>query len=205
MRLLDQILIIVGATFLVLISPGPDMVIVIRNALIGGRAASYMTSLGVLTGNMVHIAYCVVGIGWLISKSIIAFSILKYAGAAYLIFLGISSFRRNDMTLTSSIEDLQLSRTWFAQGFFNNVLNPKGILFFLGVFTTVITPDTPVETTIILVAIMLLMCALFWVALVLTLETSGVRRFIERSRNSVQRLFGVVLISLGFRVALLSR
>lgn len=201
----DQILIIIGVTFLVLISPGPDMVIVIRNTLVGGRSAGYKTSFGILAGNFVHVTYCVAGIGWLIANSIVAFGVLKLAGAAYLIFLGFSSFRHNDMTRTASIDAHQLSRTWFVQGFFNNVLNPKGTLFFLGVFTTVITPDTPVETTIMLVAIMLLMCALFWVTLVLTLETSGVRRFIERSQNVVQRVFGVVLISLGLRVAFLSR
>ena len=71
-----------------MISPGPDMVIVMRNTVAGGRDAGLRTSLGILTGNLVHIGYCVLGIGWLISQSIVAFSALKYAGAAYLVYLG---------------------------------------------------------------------------------------------------------------------
>jgi len=196
----------IGVTLLVLIAPGPDMVIVIRNTLVNGRSAGYETALGILAGNLVHITYCVVGIGWLISKSIVAFSILKYAGAAYLVYLGISSFRQKNMPLATTPDDEHRpTRTWFAQGFINNILNPKGTLFFLGVFTAVITPDTSIQATVILVVIMLLMCALFWVALVHTLRATGVKRLLERSGNMLHKVFGVVLISLGLRVALLSR
>ena len=83
--MVDQILVIVGITFLVMISPGPDMVLVLRNTLLGGQFGGLLTSLGVLTGNLVHITYCVVGIGWIISQSILAFTALKYAAAGYLI------------------------------------------------------------------------------------------------------------------------
>ena len=74
--MIDQLLVIVGITALVLISPGPDMVIVLRNTLLGGRRAGLVTSAGILAGNLVHITYCVLGIGWLISKSILAFTVL---------------------------------------------------------------------------------------------------------------------------------
>ena len=83
------------------------------------------------------------GIGLLISQSIVAFSALKYAGAAYLIYLGIKSFRSEAKTLdTNDIGNARRSSTWFVQGFVNNLLNPNGTLFYLGVFTTVITPET---------------------------------------------------------------
>ncbi|MGI9204948.1 MAG: LysE family translocator [Woeseiaceae bacterium] len=204
--MIDQILIIAGVTFLVLITPGPDMVLVVRNTMVDGRSAGYKTALGILAGNLVHITYCVVGIGWLISKSVVAFSILKYAGAAYLVYLGISSLRQADKDLSATpVEMHQQARRWFAQGFMNNILNPKGTLFFLGVFTAVITPDTSVQATVVLVAIMILMCALFWVALVQTLESPGVRRTLVRSGKFLQQIFGVVLISLGLRVALITR
>lgn len=193
-------------TFLVLIAPGPDMVMVIRNTVVNGKSAGYKTALGILAGNLVHITYCVVGIGWLISKSVVAFSILKYAGAAYLVYLGVASFRRKDTILnTTSVDKRQLTRRWFAQGFINNILNPKGTLFFLGVFTAVITPDTSIQVTTVLVTIMILMCALFWAALVQTLDTAGVKRILERSGTVLQRVFGVVLVTLGLRVALTTR
>src|SRR5688572_27716080 len=133
--MLEQVLVIVSVTALVMISPGPDMVLVLRNTLVSGRRAGMQTSIGILSGNLVHITYCVLGIGLLISRSIVAFSALKYAGAAYLIYLGIMSFRAEAKTFDANdIERCRRSRPWFVQGFVNNLLNPKGALFYLGVF-----------------------------------------------------------------------
>src|SRR5574341_1272938 len=100
--MLDQISVIVSVTFLVMVSPGPDMVLVLRNTFTSGRRAGLQTSMGILSGNLVHITYCVLGIGLLISRSIVAFSTLKYAAAAYLIYLGIMSFRSGAKTLDTN-------------------------------------------------------------------------------------------------------
>ncbi len=204
--MIDQLLVIVGITFLVLVSPGPDMILVVRNTLLAGRRAGLQTSLGVLAGNLVHITYCVIGIGWIISQSILAFTVLKYAGAAYLIYLGITSFRSGARHLdTNSIKESPRSRIWFVQGFFNNLLNPKGTLFFLGVFTMVITPETSASATLVLVLTMMLMCALFWLFFVYTLDRPVVREVIERSQQIVDRIFGAALVLLGMRVATMER
>ena len=201
--MLDQVLIIIGVTVLVLISPGPDMVIVMKNTIAGGRRGGLLTSGGVLAGNLVHIAYCVIGIGWLISQSIVAFSILRYAGATYLLYLGISTMFSARTRLDVNTDDtVEPARGWFLQGFINNVLNPKGTLFYLGVFTMVITPDTTVGVTTLLILLMMSLCAVFWLFFVATLNHPAVRRFIDRSQRTVNRLFGVLLVSLGLRVAL---
>lgn len=204
--MIEQILVIVSITFLVLVSPGPDMVIVMRNTLIGGRNAGFMTSAGVLVGNLVHITYCVLGIGWLISKSIVAFTVLKYAGAAYLIYLGISSFRTKSIPLDASETDTgRQERSWFVQGFINNILNPKGTLFYLGIFSVVITPGTSAGITAFLVLIMQGMCALFWLFFVLTLDHPAIRGGIERCQQTVHRIFGALLVFLGIRVLMMER
>lgn len=204
--MIDQLLVIVGITFLVLVSPGPDMILVVRNTLLAGRRAGLQTSLGILAGNLVHITYCVIGIGWIISQSILAFTVLKYAGAAYLIYLGITSFRSGARHLdANSIKKSPRSRIWVVQGFFNNLLNPKGTLFFLGVFTIVITPETSASATLVLVFTMMLMCALFWLFFVYTLDRPVVRDVIERSQQIVNRIFGAALVLLGMRVATMER
>ena len=204
--MLDQVLIIVGVTALVMLSPGPDMAIVTRNTILGGRAGGLRTSLGVLTGNLVHISYCVLGIGWLISQSIVAFSILRYAGAAYLIYLGLSSLSAGgERHQPSSARTTGSERTWFIQGFVNNVLNPKGTLFYLGVFTMVITPGTTAPTTLILIAIMMSISAGFWLVFVATLDHPAIRGLLERSQSAVGRVFGLLLVGLGLRVALFDR
>lgn len=206
--MIDQILVILGITLLVMISPGPDMVIVMRNTIVGGRAGGLQSSLGVLAGNMVHITYCAIGIGWLISESILAFNILKYAGAAYLIYIGVMSFRAKDMALSAETKaELQKNtgKSWFLQGFLNNILNPKGTLFYLGVFTMVITPETSTATTLLLVLIMMSVSALFWLFFVFTLDSTIVRNVLERGQKIVNRVFGGLLIFLGIRVAFMER
>jgi RhtB (resistance to homoserine/threonine) family protein len=200
--MLDQILVIVSVTFLVMVSPGPDMVLVLRNTLVSGRRAGLHTSAGILSGNLVHITYCVIGLGLLISRSIVAFSALKYAGAAYLIYLGIMSFRSGTKTLTTgNIDGLQSRRTWFVQGFVNNLLNPNGTLFYLGVFTMVITPETSASAMLVLISIMMFISMSFWLIFVFTLDRPTICGFVERSQQTVNRIFGVLLILLGMRVA----
>ena len=204
--MLDQILVIVAVTFLVMVSPGPDMVLVLRNTFVGRRRAGLQTSLGILCGNLVHITYCMLGIGLLISRSILAFSALKYAAAAYLIYLGIASVRSGTKSLDArDIDDRRPTRAWFVQGFVNNLLNPKGTLFYLGVFTTVITPETSPSAMFVLIVTMMLVSASFWICFVYTLDRRTLRDVVERSQRTVKRVLGALLIVLGLRVASLSR
>jgi len=204
--MLDQVLIIVGVTVLIMVTPGPDMVIVTRNTFLGGGAGGLRTSAGVLLGNLVHISYCVLGIGWLISQSIVAFNVLKYAGAAYLLWLGVTAFRAEARRLdVGPAAPAQREQAWFLQGFVNNLLNPKGTLFYLGLFTVVIEPGTPAAGLALLIATTIGVSALFWVLFVYTLDRPVFRRAIERSQRAVNRLFGGLLIFLGVRVAFLER
>jgi RhtB (resistance to homoserine/threonine) family protein len=205
-NMLDQILVIVSITFLVMVSPGPDMILVLRNTLVSGRRAGLQTSMGILSGNLVHITYCLLGIGLLISQSILAFSAFKYVAAAYLIYLGIMSFRAGAGKLdTNAVQVLRPTGTWFVQGFVNNLLNPKGTLFYLGVFTIVITPETSAGATLVLIVIMMLVSASFWLFFVYTLDRRTIRQLIDRSQQTVNRIFGVLLVLLGVRVASMSR
>ena len=204
--MLDQLLVIVSVTSLVMIIPGPDMFLVLRNTFMSGRRAGLQTSMGVLSGNLVHITYCVLGIGLLISQSILAFSVLKYAAAAYLIYLGIMSIRSGAKTLDiNELEGRRLNRAWFVQGFVNNLLNPKGSLFYLGVFTTVITPETSAAAMLLLIFSMMLISASFWLVFVYTLDRQTIRELVERSQQTANRIFGVLLILFGVRVASMSR
>jgi RhtB (resistance to homoserine/threonine) family protein len=203
---LDQILVIGSVTFLVMVSPGPDMVLVLRNTLVNGRRAGLQTSMGILSGNLVHITYCVLGIGLIISQSIAAFSVLKYAAAAYLIYLGIMTARSDQKTAgMNHIEGRRRGRPWFVQGFVNNLLNPKGSLFYLGVFTIVITPGTSTSVMLLLIFTMMLVSASFWLFFVFALDRPTIHEWIERSGKIVNRIFGGVLVLLGMRVAALRR
>ena len=201
--MLDQLLVLVSVTALVMVTPGPDMVLVVRNTFAGGRRAGLQTSAGILSGNLVHITYCVLGIGLIIAQSILAFSALKYAGAAYLVYLGIVSLRSGATVLDAApTEGRRPNRTWFAQGLANNLLNPKGTLFYLGVFTTIVEPDTSPAALLLLVLVMMSVSASFWLLFVYTLDRPVIRRSVERSQLTVNRISGALLIFLGVKVAI---
>jgi RhtB (resistance to homoserine/threonine) family protein len=203
--MLEQILLILSVTCLAMVTPGPDMVLVLGNTLASGRRAGIQTSMGILCGNLVHITYCVLGIGMLISRSILAFSAMKYVAAAYLIYLGIMSVRSGAKSLDASeLQSGRLTRSWLVQGLVNNLLNPKGTLFYLGVFTAVITPETSPTATVLLILIMMLVSGSFWICFVYTLDRRTLRNVVARSQQAVNRVCGALLIFLGLRVASMS-
>ena len=84
--------------------------------------------------------------------------------------------------------DRRRNGRWFVQGFVNNLLNPKGTLFYLGVFTTVITPETSASAMLLLVFSMMLVSASFWLLFVCTLDRPTIREFVERSQQAVNRV-----------------
>ncbi len=198
--MLTELLGVAGLTTLIMISPGPDLALVTRNTVVGGKSAGGWTSAGVLTGNLVHITYCLLGIGWLIANSIVAFTILKLAGGAYLIFLGFQSLRPN-LNTTEEIEtSASQSRKWWVQGLLNNLLNPKGPLFYLGVFSVFVHPESTIVYLVLLVCTTISVSAFFWVLFVYVLQISLVRSRLQAAGQWVNRLLGAVLIALGIRL-----
>ncbi len=198
--MLTELLGIAGLTVLIMISPGPDLALVARNTVVGGKGAGGWTSAGVLTGNLVHITYCLLGIGWLIATSIVAFTILKLAGGAYLIFLGFQSLRPN-LNITEEIEtSASQSRKWWVQGLLNNLLNPKGPLFYLGVFSVFVHPESTMVYLVLLLCTTMSISAGFWVLFVYVLQISSVRTRLLDAGQWVNRLLGTVLIALGVRL-----
>ncbi len=89
------------------------------------------------------------------------------------------------------------------QGFVNNVLNPKGSLFYLGVFSQLITPEMSFAQTTLLIAVMVGVSAVFWIVFVQTLHLPMIRARLDTSKIAINRVFGVVLILFGARIAML--
>jgi len=200
----EKLLIVLGVTTLCMLSPGPDMVLVMRNTLAGDRRRGGLTALGVLTGNLCHIVYCAVGIALLLSRTPVAYNVLRIAGAIYLVYLGVQGVRyasRGGDNVIPSQDAERGSPYW--QGFVNNLLNPKGSLFYLGVFTQVITPDVSPAQAALLVAAMMAVSVAFWIVFVQTLHLPVIRTAVENSKATIDRVFGIVLIALGARIAML--
>ena len=139
---------IVGAVLLLgAMSPGPDFVVVAKNATLGSRRAGIFTALGVALAVIIPATYSLLGLGIVIEHSIVAFSIIKWLGALYLAYLGVSLMGAKKSTVPEVSEAMNLqhrsvsARKAFLEGFGTNVLNPKAALFFVGIFAQVISPD----------------------------------------------------------------
>ncbi len=191
----------------VVITPGPNMAVVIRNSLLHSRGAGACTAAGLALGNLVHITYCLIGIGVLISKSILLFNVIKWLGAGYLIYLGIKSLRAKPKDKTDLNPTNQSFSFFdaFRTGFLTDLLNPKATLFFLALFTQIIHPNTPM-TVQILYGITIVGLELSYFAVLSTIiGHRSVRCRFERISHWLERITGLVLIGLGLRVAFARR
>lgn len=192
---------------LAVMSPGPDFILIVKNSIGISRKVGVYSAIGLGLGILVHVTYSLVGIGLIISQSIILFSIIKYCGAFYLIYIGIMSLRAKKQT-TLEIIDATKTLSPFAavkMGFLTNVLNPKATLFFLSLFTLVISPET---STVIQIAYGLEMSLMTftWFALVaLFLSHEKVKQPFIHVRHYFERVMGGLLVALGIKVALTSK
>jgi len=195
---------------LAVMSPGPDFILVTKHALTSSKRTGLWTALGIALGILVHVAYSLLGIGFLIAKSIVLFNAIKYLGAAYLIYIGWKALTHRssgsvlDASTHHSSESISAMRA-LRMGFVCNVLNPKATLFFLALFTQVVSPATPLSVQI---GYGLYMCAqtFVWFAFVSEfLSLSIIKRRFEKIQDFFSRIMGGLLIALGLRIALSSR
>ncbi len=186
-------------------SPGPDFAVVVRESVTQGRRVGSWTALGVGCGIFVHVAYSLLGIGLIVSQSIVLFNLFKWLAAGYLLYLGWRALRARPMSLDTADEvDTTSDRSpWqaFVVGFVTNGLNPKATLFFLSLFTVVISADTPLWVQAGY-GVYLAGATALWFLLVAWLFSRGrVRAGFARMGHWFDRMTGAVLIGLGVRLA----
>lgn len=203
MDFLSTYLIILTATFIAMVSPGPDFLITMRNALGVGRMSGIATAIGIGCAIFVHVAYSVVGIAVLISQSILLFNIIKYCGAAYLIWVGIGAFRSKgwEMAVEKAKNKQKSLKKSFAEGFVTNVLNPKATLFFLALFTQVIAPETPLSWQLIYGTSIAVMVMGWFSTVSVLLTQSKIRAKLSAMSVWIDRVTGVMFIALGLKIA----
>ena len=131
-----------AAALLLAIAPGPGMLYVLARSLAGGRREGILSSLGTFVGGMVHVLAAAAGVSLILARSAVAFAAVKYAGAAYLCFLGVRMIldaRRDPDSVP--VEAATAARNPFWQGIATEVLNPKTALFFLSFIPQFVNRD----------------------------------------------------------------
>lgn len=206
---LSNWLLLVAVFGAAVVAPGPDFVMSVRNSLLYGRRAGVFTALGFALGVLVHATYAVLGIGAIIAHSIVLFSLIKYAGAAYLIYIGIKSLRSKGASAAAievSLRDAGEGgrNNWQAlrDGFLTNLLNPKATLFFVALFTQIVDPAMPLGVK----AVFGFTCATMvggWFALVaVIMNSASIRQTYLRMAVRIDKVFGALLVAFGVKVAL---
>ena len=186
------------AHLLAVASPGPDFAIVLRQSLAHGRRTAIWTSIGVGTAILLHVTYSLLGLGLLIRGSVLWFSVVKYAGAAYIAWIGVQALRAKPRAAAVAAETSgtprPTARAAFATGFLTNALNPKVTLFFLSLFVMLVNPATP-KLIQAGYGLWMSLTTMAWFSLVAVLFTrEDVRRRFLRYGHWIDRALGVVFL-----------
>ena len=131
----------VAGAVVLLITPGPAVLYIVARSVDQGRAAGIVSVLGIATGTLVHMVAAVLGLSAVLASSVVAFSVVKYLGAAYLVYLGVQKFRgKNGLAQPRGLEPQPLQRI-YGQAVVVQVLNPKNALFFLAFLPQFVDPS----------------------------------------------------------------
>jgi RhtB (resistance to homoserine/threonine) family protein len=192
--------------WMLVVIPGPNFALTLHNSLLHSRQAGLSTVGGIALGGIFHVTYSLIGVGVIVSQSILLFNTLKWVGAAYLVYLGLKALRAQSRPVQGMAETGPLQRGEAVRmGFLTCVLNPKSALFFFALFTQVIQP----ETSLALRAgygLTIVVIQLAWYSTVaLVISHPRVRLRFEAMTTWIERATGAALIGFGIRLALAHR
>lgn len=200
---LPSIASIAGLVMISLISPGPDFAIVVKNSLVYSRKTALLTTLGIALGILVHVAYTLLGLGLVIAQTSWLLFGVKCLGAAYLLYIGYKGIRAKKAPVTlgnlhhkRDIPPLTAIRT----GFLTNALNPKCVLFFVSLFSIVVSPHTPFFIMLIYGVIIFLETLAWFGFVAFCLSGKKTREKFNAVSHWIERITGGILMALGARL-----
>jgi RhtB (resistance to homoserine/threonine) family protein len=207
---LHHLLLFMAAGWLLNLTPGPDVLYIVTQSLRAGARAGVVAGLGITAGCFVHVGAAALGLGALLAASATAFTVLKWLGAAYLLWVGFHLLLARAPQATADLRALARQapdaslRTVFLGGFWTNVLNPKVAIFFLAFVPQFIAPDTADKTLAFV-----LLGALFNINSVpvnagwaLAAAWMARRDAVQRGMHWLDRAAGAMFIAFGLRLAL---
>lgn len=208
---LPQLLVFMAAGWLLNLTPGPDVLYIVTNALRHGVRTGVVAALGIVSGCFVHVLAAAVGVGALLATSATAFTVLKWVGAAYLLWMGVRLLvARRGQTVAVSPDmprRVEPVASWpvFLRGFLTNVLNPKVVLFFLAFVPQFIDPGASDKVW-----------AFIWLGLIFNINSLPINigyawlagwasqrlGTVQRVMGAMERVAGLMFIGFGIRLAI---
>ncbi|MEH7249358.1 LysE family translocator [Neobacillus niacini] len=191
---------------LLILLPGPDTAIATKNTLSVGRTGGFKTMLGTCCALLIHTLAAVAGLSAIIVKSALLFSFFKYAGAAYLVYLGAKTLwalRNKQVTPEISAESRYEGKSCFKQGFLTNLLNPKVAVFFLTFLPQFVDSGSPTLIPFLIMGITYTFLTAIWFFIYIYL-LNQIGAFMKRPRTQrvMEAATGTILIGFGIKLAL---
>ena len=203
----DTLVLFLLAAFVLLITPGPAVIYIVARSVSQGTLAGMVATIGMHVGTLAHVAAAAYGVSQLLLASATAFNIIKYLGAAYLIFLGIKSFLSKSEAAATKVNDKRRLFTIFRESVVVNVLNPKTALFFFAFLPQFVDTTSPVSVSmqIVILGLLFIMLGIFSDGLYAVFAGALGERFKRYGMSYGKYITGTVFTSLGIATALTRR
>jgi len=205
---LDIILTFIIASALLAMTPGPDNIFVLTQAAVSGRMSGVLITLGLCTGLIVHTTAVALGVAAIFQSSALAFTLLKFAGAAYLLYLAWQSFRASSDKLDLSSSKTLSARQFYIRGIIMNIANPKVSIFFLAFLPQFASIERgPLAPQIIVLGLIFIVVALV-IFSAIALLAGFIGTIMTRSAKAqtlLNKMAGTVFVALAIKLASVER
>lgn len=175
-------------------SPGPSMALIIRNSIKYGRLSGILFSLGHAIGIGIYATVSVLGLQFILINNLFLFNAIQFCGSVFLLILGVLFLR--DTAHNLSLENEQKNVNSFMQGFAISILNPKILIWFAAIFSQFIEISSTNFVKLAMVLIASSIDGLWYIILTIVVTGFGLKQFLEHNTNIIQKISGVVLISI---------
>jgi len=203
MDLLSGLLLITSIHLLAAASPGPDFVLVSQQTLANGKKSGFMCSIGIALGLSIHIIYSALGLAAVIANSITALWVIKILGGCYLLYLGYKGITTKVNTVADEkVEHVThySSAKSIVIGFLCNALNPKAPIYFVALFTLVLSPDLPLAHLVIYGLWMMMIQFAWFSTVVMLLSRPSINNRFKRLGHWIDRILGGAMIIMGIKI-----
>ncbi|GAB4098325.1 LysE family transporter [Sinomonas halotolerans] len=196
---------LLGACLLISFTPGAGAINTMSNSLNAGFRRALWGVLGQQAALVIHLAIVAAGIGVIVASSPIAFNVIRYLGAAYLVYLGVRQFlRRPDLSEdTAAALANESGRSMFQRGLWVNLLNPKAIVFFLAFIPGFVQPEHPLWSQYLIIGATIVVVDIVVMWFFFALAAKSFQRFTrsEKGQRALNRVFGVLFAAVGVLLA----
>ena len=192
-----------GVHLIAVASPGPDFAVVVRHAISYGRKMAIWCSVGIGVGILLHVAYSLLGIGLIIQTTPWLHQGLIFLAAGYFVYIGVAALRSAaQASHIESVETVTVAHPLsqfqaFRIGFITNGLNPKATLFFLSLYSVVVSFETPLSIKMMYGIYLAIATALWFIALSMLLSSAQIDVWLQRYRQRIEQVMGAVLVFMG--------